>query len=367
VSCKAYCNKSMDALIRRLYKAFDAFFRRVKAGAEKAGFPKEKKYSSFKSLEYAYGQGCKLLPGADGAAWLRLMHVGEVRVHYHRPIPEHCRIKYIVVKQEKGGHWYATLQLEMKDRPLPEIAVQRHAAGIDVGLTYLLALSDGTVIGNPKWYREGQSKRRVLQRKLDRQRRANNPHNFNENGTVRENAVIWRKSNRERATEAQLRRLEDDIRQQRWYHWHTVTDALTRQYDFIALEALTLDFMQQNKRLSMSVYDSGIGAFWQMLEYKAQERGVTLVWVAPQYTSQTCSECGHVDAENRKTQSVFKCVACGHRENADVNAAKNILQRGIEAAVQTARDEIKANGSGMSRRALTGDTVATSGTPERAL
>jgi putative transposase len=55
-----------------------------------------------------------------------------------------------------------------------------------------------------------------------------------------------------------------------------------------------------------------------------------LVAVPPAFTSQQCSSCGHTAAENRKTQAVFECVACGHREHADRNAAKNILRRGEE-------------------------------------
>jgi putative transposase len=173
----------------------------------------------------------------------------------------------------------------------------------------------------------------VLQRKLDRQRRANNPGNFNPDGTPKENVVIWKKSNRERETERQLRKLSAKIANRRKRFWHDLTERLTSEYDIIVLEDLTLEFMQQNKHLAVSVYDAAYATFWQMLDYKAQSRGVKVIKVPPHYTSQICSACGYVDSENRKTQSEFKCVSCGHEENADINAAKNILDRGIKGAV----------------------------------
>jgi putative transposase len=67
-----------------------------------------------------------------------------------------------------------------------------------------------------------------------------------------------------------------------------------------------------------------------MLEYEAAWRGVMLVAVPPTYTSQQCPACGFTDAGNRTSQARFSCLACGHGENADRNAAKNILRRAQE-------------------------------------
>jgi len=71
------------------------------------------------------------------------------------------------------------------------------------------------------------------------------------------------------------------------------------------------------------------GLFFELLEYKLIERGGQLIKVDPKYTSQTCNECGHISKENRKSQDKFVCTACGHSANADINASKNILARGI--------------------------------------
>lgn len=343
---------AMVELIRRHDKALKAFFARKNEGV---GYPKECKRRDFRSVPYRYGEGVKWLPVRPSVARLRVLNVGDVRMRQHRPLPCGCEIKQVVISKTKRGHWYASFQVELPDI---DVIAAGEAVGVDVGIAYLLALSDGKTLDNPRWYKEAQRKRRIIGRKLDRQRRANNPDNYNPDGTVKENAVIWRKSNRQRETERQLARLEEHIAEQRKYFWHKVTDELTRTYSVIALENLTLDFMIQNKRLSMSAHDAAFGMFWQFLTYKAKMRGVKLLYVPPQYTSQTCSACGHVDSDNRKTQANFTCVSCGHSENADVNAAKNILNLALQTSVQDVRGVTQPNGAYVPRDAQSVDGVA---------
>jgi putative transposase len=71
------------------------------------------------------------------------------------------------------------------------------------------------------------------------------------------------------------------------------------------------------------------GLFFELLEYKLSERGGQLIKVDPKYTSQTCNKCGHISKENRQSQSKFVCTSCGYSANADINASKNILDRGM--------------------------------------
>ena len=81
--------------------------------------------------------------------------------------------------------------------------------------------------------------------------------------------------------------------------------------------------------LNRAITQQSWGLFFELLEYKLSERGGQLIKVDPKFTSQTCNECGHVSKENRKSQDKFVCTACGHTANADINASKNILARGI--------------------------------------
>ena len=83
--------------------------------------------------------------------------------------------------------------------------------------------------------------------------------------------------------------------------------------------------------LNKSILDQGWGMMIDMMDYKQQWCGGLLIKVNPRFTSQTCFECKHVAKENRRTQAKFECVECGHQENADIKAAKNILSAGHAA------------------------------------
>lgn len=322
---------TITQVIKRLEKAYSAFFRRLSNNDPNAGFPREKKRHEFTSLEFRYGKGAKLTPQQFGVAHLRLYGMGDIRVHYHRPLPCGATPKMIVILKERD-EWYVNVLLEFDE---PDEPIHYGAAvGIDLGMVYLLALSDENVMENPRWYREGQSERRVLARRADRRMRKD------------KNGRLWgEQSKGYKEVRKVIADHEAAIARQREYFWHTVTDYLTKTYSLIALEDLTLEFMQQNKRLAMSVYDASFGIFWQMLEYKAKRTGCKIIYVPAEYTSQTCHKCGCIDRENRKTQATFKCVHCGHEANADINAAKNILKRALNTLVQRVDGETQANGS----------------------
>lgn len=80
--------------------------------------------------------------------------------------------------------------------------------------------------------------------------------------------------------------------------------------------------------LNRAILDQGWHEARRQFEYKQQWRGGVVVAVAPQYTSQTCSSCTHTNKQSRVSQSKFCCVSCGYENNADINAAKNILAAG---------------------------------------
>lgn len=313
---------SVDAVIRRLDKSYKNFFRRVKQGAEKPGFPRFKGRDFWRSVEYKSGSGAKFItpPNGERHARLRLMNVGDIRVRYHRALPEDAKPKMFVVTRSARGHWFVSIQLECPPIPFPPPGEEW--IGIDVGLHHLLSLSDGTTIENPRWMRSSLRKLRIVQRKLARQQKG---------------------SNRRKKTKQQIACLYDTIANQRRYFWHVTTDWLTRRYGVIVIEDLTLDFMLKNRHLSLSAADASIGLFWQLLEEKAQRRGVFIVRVPAAYTSQECSGCGEV-APKKLSERTHTCTNCGLVLDRDVNAAVNILNRGrgsFDSAA--AHAEIKAS------------------------
>lgn len=91
--------------------------------------------------------------------------------------------------------------------------------------------------------------------------------------------------------------------------------------------------VKQKSGLNRAILDQGWGLFFAKLDWKAQLNGGTVIKVPPAYTSQTCPVCGHCEAKNRPTQAKFKCLCCGHTDNADHVAALNILARGLNNRV----------------------------------
>jgi putative transposase len=305
---------ALQQTLRKLDKAFAAFFRRVKSG-DQPGFPRFKSRERFHSLEFTYGDGCRLLADEQGRRSFRLQNVGEVRVCFHRPMPEGAAIKHAVLKRV-NARWYACLMLELPNTPPVPAAVSIRGVGLDTGLHTLVALSTGELIENPRWLRSSLAQLRLLQRHASRQVKG---------------------SRRRKATLRKVARLHEHIANQRLDLQHQLSRRLVRDYDLIALEDLSLAFMNHNRHLSLSSHDAGWGGLRHCLEYKAEEAGIPVIPVDPSFTSQKCSGCGRL-VEKTLAVRVHRCPFCGLVLDRDVNAARNILQLALDTlATPTAR------------------------------
>jgi putative transposase len=178
--------------------------------------------------------------------------------------------------------------------------------GIDVGLHHLLALSDGTVIENPRWLRANQGALRVAQRRQARRKKG---------------GTNWRKAGRSVAG------LHEKVANSRREFWHQTTRRIINTYGNIVIEDLPLAFMVRNGNLSLSAHDAALGMFRQMLTYKAEEAGTQVTAVKPARTSQVCSGCGSVVVKSLSVRT-HHCPDCGLTLDRDVNAARNILTLG---------------------------------------
>ena len=102
---------STQQTLRRLNKAFDAFFRRIKAG-ENPGYPRYKSRQHFNSFSFVWNNGARLFHNR-----LRLQGIGDVKVKWHRSIPEDANIKQCVIKRKAGQRWFVIFMLELPDSP----------------------------------------------------------------------------------------------------------------------------------------------------------------------------------------------------------------------------------------------------------
>lgn len=286
----------LQVVVADLDKAFQAFFRRIKSG-ETPGYPRFKGKNRFDSFGYKeYGNGFKL----DGRR-LRLSGIGRVAVRWHRPIEGEIKTVRI---HRKAGDWYASFACEMDKHPLPETG---NAVGVDLGISSLLATSDGELIENPKWYRAGQAKLRVLQRRVSRRKKGG--------------------SNRKKAVFA-LQCHHEHISNQRKDYLNKVAAYLIGRYDLIAIEDLRISNMVKNHNLAKSIMDGGWGYLAQRLTHKAVEADRALVLVNPAYTSKSCSACGAIFEDLNLSVKWVTCE-CGLSLNRDINAAINILKRAV--------------------------------------
>ncbi len=282
----------LQVVVQDLDKAFQAFFRRVKAG-EKAGYPRFKGKNRFDSFGLKEnGNGFKL----DGRR-LKLSGVGRLRVRWHRPIEG--KIKTVRICRQTGK-WYACFACEVNEQPLPPTG---KAVGIDVGVHHLFATSDNEVVDNPRWYRKAQSELRILQRRVSRRTIG---------GSNRRNAVLA------------LQRQHKSIANSRKDFLNKVAHSLIVRYDCIALEKLHIQRMVHNRHLSKSILDAGWGYLKQRLADKAVEAGRQVVLVNPSYTSKICSSCGEM-FEGLSLSDRWIVCSCGLSIDRDVNAALNIL------------------------------------------
>ncbi|MEV6611104.1 transposase [Kutzneria sp. NPDC051319] len=314
---------SQQATLRRLDKAFAAFFRRVKAG-DRPGYPRFRGACWFDTVEFPKdGDGCRWdSTPKDTVRRVRLQGVGHVRVHQHRPVTG--IVKTISVKRE-GGRWFVILSCDgVPAVPLP---VTGRQVGIDMGIAHFLTTSDGTHVANPRHGRDAAAALKQAQQMLSRCRHG---------------------SNRRREARRRVAALHAAVRRRRLDHAHKAALALVRDADVIAYEALRIANMVRAPKprpdpeqadvflpngaaakagLNRGIHDAGWGVFLGILEGKAESAGRRLVPVDARDTSRTCPDCGHVAKDNRLAQAEFVCVACGHTANADVVGALNVAHR----------------------------------------
>lgn len=299
---------SLQHLLRRLDKAYSAFFRRIQSG-EKPGHPRFKPAQRFNSLEYTYGDGCKLVyEAAYDRVNLYLQNIGDIKIKLHRLLPTGAHIKHLVLKR-KNRKWFVYLMFEIPDPDYPEFSTLP-AVGADMGLLRLLTLSDGTQVDNPRWLRTALADLRTAQRRLSRRSKG---------------------SQRRKKAAFQVARLHEHVARQRRDFWHKLTYWLVNTYGLIALEELKLGFMTHNRHLSLSAHDAGLGAFQNVLAYKAVKAGTQVVFVNPAYTSQICSGCGCL-VEKDLNVRVHDCPNCSLVLDRDENAARNILFLAFKSA-----------------------------------
>lgn len=297
-------SQSLQQVVKDLDRAYRGFFK------EGRGFPRFKKKGIHDSFRVP--QGFRVVGN-----YVRLPKVGEVKFRLSRELEGMA--KNLTVSR-RGGHWYASIQVEVT---VPDNVVpfeNEQPVGIDMGVRTLATLSDGSEFHHPN-FSKLERKRLQAQRALSRKKKGSN--NF-------------------KKAKSRLSRIHEAIANKRMDTLHKATTTISKNHAVVYIEALNTRGMSASARgnvaqpgknvrakagLNKAILSQGWHEFKRQLGYKLAWRGGNLIEVDPRYTSQTCNQCGHCEKENRKEKR-FECVLCAHSEDADVNAAKNILAVG---------------------------------------
>lgn len=344
--------------ILNVEKTFQAFFKRGN------GYPRFRSRARFDSVEWTVNAGASVLtadkPSSRKAEKGKVRHlrisdtvlgqsVGCIRMK-SRTVrgydPARDTIKSIRVKREGGTwnkekglrtgvKWYVVLSCEVAPRPR---LVRDAKVGVDLGVTELMATSDGILVPNPKWLKQSADKIADLQR----QRATKKGSKKGEKRSAR-----FKELNRQIAVEHRK------VQNRRKYAAWTAANYLVRKYDMIAVEDLKIANMTRSAKgtvdepgknvaqksgLNKSILDAGWGGILHALDVKAECAGRLVVKVPPHNTSRTCSGCGHVDGRSRSGIK-FQCTHCGYAEHADSNAARNILDRAEQSLASQGANE----------------------------
>ena len=335
--------------LKRVDRAFQAFFRRVKAG-EAPGFPRFKSAWRFRTLTVEDAKGVPFdYDPETGKGAVRVKGWPRLRFKCAR-IPPKARPLDIKITR-RPNVVYLSMSFDLGDAPAVAEDRPSKPVGIDVGVSKRAMLSSGERIEGR--VRDMRKKRR-LERKMQRQRDAalrDGRAEYVNRGVSpktgqRQYRLEWvggMPSHGYRKTRAQRERLlhRENVRDRN--KMHRETTEIVRNHDAIFVEDLQVKNMMRSAKgtveepgrnvaqktgLNRSMSEQAWSTFFFMLEYKAERAGTRFEKVDPKYTSQTCSRCGTVDAESRKDER-FRCVHCGFTDDADHNAAVNVLSRGM--------------------------------------
>jgi len=306
-------SQSLQQVIRDLDKAFKNFFRGW-------GYPKFK--SKYKDMGFRLPQGIRPGPQlSKTVGTVKLPKVGVVR--YKKSQEIEGEIKYVTISKV-AGEWYISFCCEVIVYPKPGENISK--VGLDRGVKKNGQCSDGRKFSGLRPSGKKIARLKRLQRQQAKKKKGS--------------------ANRKKINE-KIRRLCHHIANARKDAIHKITTELAKNHGLVVLEKLLIKYMTKSAKgtreapgknvrakagLNKAILRQGWGMLAVILEYKMLWSGGEVAYVDARYTSQKCSECGYTSKKNRKTQAQFRCLKCGHEEDADLNASKNILAAHLEAA-----------------------------------
>jgi putative transposase len=255
--------------------------------------------------------GFELKNTSGRRATLWLSKIGDIKLRYHREIPDEADIKEVTAKKETTGDWFVSFGLETDDADLPEKPTldeldSSNSVGIDLGIINYIYTSDGETVD---WLNLGDEYERLRreQRKFSRKQKGSN--------------------NREKQRQ-EVAKVKRHIRRKVLDYQHKITTWLVREYDAVFVEDLEVKGMLEQSHNARNKQDAAWRQFITLLEYKAKLYGTHVVQVEAAGTTKECASCG-VETAKPIWVREHSCPSCGFECDREANASMNVLQRGF--------------------------------------
>lgn len=306
-------------VLQQMLKQVDAAFGRFFKGLDK--YPKTKRRGKFRSFTY---------PPRDVAFKgnkVRLPGIGWMPFFQSRLFPDGFSLRSVTVRKKADGFY---ISVRLQDDSIPDVPLQNQvktAAGVDLGINKLISLSTGETFANPRFHKRMERKRSRLNRSASRK-------------------VLG--SRRRKKAYQRLAKLEQKVVNQREDYQWKIANNLVNKFDLIVFENLNIQGMMARCKpkqdengkylhngqsaksgLNKAIADAAWGSLKQKVNILSERTGILVHEVQPNFSSQECSQCGYISPTNRNREK-FICEECGHYDDADVDAAKIILKRGLD-------------------------------------
>lgn len=287
-------SQSLQQSLKNLETAFGKFF------SKKSKFPKFKRKDGNNSFNVPQNVAIK-----SDKIYIPKFKNG-IKFVNHRPLKG--KICSATISKKPSGKYYVSILAE-QNVCIPDAADLTKAVGIDLGIKDFAITSDGKRYPNLKFQKKYQSKLSKLQKHFARKQKG---------------------SNRKEKLRIKIAKLHEKITNSREDMQHKLSSSLLNKYDVICLETLAVKNMMQTHKLAYAIADVSWNSMIQKLEYKAAWKGKKIIKIDHFYpSSKTCHNCGYINQSLTLKDRFWVCPQCGTVLDRDVNAAKNILTRGL--------------------------------------
>jgi putative transposase len=286
-------SQSLQSSLRNLDTAYNKFFRK------QTKFPRFK--SKYDKQSFTVPQFITI---EDEKLWIPKFKKG-IEINLHREIEG--KILFATISKSTTGNYYVSITCEVEYKPFEKTSSK---VGIDTGIKDLAILSDGKVYENIKTLKANLKKLKYEQRQLSKKVKGSNSR-------------LKQKS--------KLARVHEKVTNIRKDYLHKVSTEIIKNHDVICIEDLGVKNMMKNHKLAQAFSDVSLGAFYTMLEYKANWNNKTIVKIDRFFpSSKTCNVCNYINQDLTLKDREWTCLSCNSVHDRDFNASINIKKQGLK-------------------------------------